>query len=176
MGSDGFTKPEVPESLRDMMKLGIEQARTAFETFAASSERAWAAVETSSEAARSNMRSLNDKIAEIMRSNAEANFALALKLAEAKDVGQAMELQSDYARKQMESFARQVEEIRAWRPRSCRRRVRRRQSPGQRQRTRRPLPSRGDRPTSQIFQSGSAMRLSKASWMAVPQESWSSRR
>jgi len=37
-----------------------------------------------------------------MRSNPEANFALALKLAESKDVVQAMELQSEHARKQME--------------------------------------------------------------------------
>ena len=43
---------------------------------------------------------------------AEANFALALKLAESKDVVQAMELQSDHARKQMDAFAKQLEEIR----------------------------------------------------------------
>lgn len=40
-----------------------------------------------------------------MRSNPEANFALALKLAESKDVVQAMELQSEHARKQMDAFA-----------------------------------------------------------------------
>ena len=58
------------------------------------------------------MRSLNEKIAEITRNNAEANFALAMKLAESKDVSQAMELQTEHARKQMESFVHQLEEIR----------------------------------------------------------------
>ena len=55
---------------------------------------------------------LNEKIAEITRNNAEANFALAMKLAESKDVSQAMELQTEHARKQMESFVPQLEEIR----------------------------------------------------------------
>ena len=55
---------------------------------------------------------LNTKIADITRSNAEANFALALKLAESKDINQAMELQSQHARKQMEAFVHQLEEMR----------------------------------------------------------------
>jgi hypothetical protein len=51
-------------------------------------------------------------MAQITRDNAEANFALAMRLAESKDVGQAMELQTEHARKQMESFVHQLEEIR----------------------------------------------------------------
>ena len=35
-----------------------------------------------------------------------------MKLAESKDVSQAMELQTEHARKQMESFVHQLEEIR----------------------------------------------------------------
>ena len=62
--------------------------------------------------ASSGLRSLNEKIAQITRNNAEANFALAMKLAESKDVSQAMELQTEHARKQMESFVHQLEEIR----------------------------------------------------------------
>jgi hypothetical protein len=53
--------------------------------------------------ASSGLRSVNEKIAEITRSNAEANFALAMKLDESKDVGQAMELQTEHAGKQMEN-------------------------------------------------------------------------
>jgi hypothetical protein len=32
-------KPEIPESLRDLMKMSIEQAERAFDTFAATSEK-----------------------------------------------------------------------------------------------------------------------------------------
>jgi phasin len=112
MANDAFMKPEVPDSFRDLMKISIEQARRAFETFAASSEQTWKSLETSSQTASSGLRSLNEKIAEITRNNAEANFALAMKLTESKDVGEAMELQTEHARKQMENFVHQLEEIR----------------------------------------------------------------
>jgi phasin len=102
----------VPDSFRDLMKVSIELAKRAFDTFAATSEKTWKTFETSSRTVSSGLRSLNEKIAEITRSNAEANFALAMKLAESKDVGQAMELQTEHARKQMESFVHQLEEIR----------------------------------------------------------------
>ena len=112
MADDPFMKPEVPEAIRDLMKMSIEQAKRAFETFAATSEKAWKSLDTSSQSARSGIKSLNEKIGDIMRSNPEANFALALKLAESKNVVQAMELQSENARKQMDAFAKQLEEIR----------------------------------------------------------------
>jgi phasin len=112
MANDAFMKTEVPDSFRDLMKVSIEQAKRAFDTFAATSEKTWKTFETSSRTVSSGLRSLNEKIAEITRSNAEANFALAMRLAESKDVGQAMELQTEHARKQMESFVHQLEEIR----------------------------------------------------------------
>jgi len=100
MANDAFMKPEVPDSFRDLMKVSIEQTKRAFDTFAATSERTWKTLETSSQTASSGLRSLNEKIAQITRNNAEANFALAMKLAESKDVSQAMELQTEHARNQ----------------------------------------------------------------------------
>ncbi len=112
MANDAFMKPEFPEPLRDLMKMSIEQARRAFDTFAASSEKAWKSLETSSQSARSSLLQLNAKIAEITRANAEANFNLAIKLAESKDVAQAMELQSQHVRNQMDKFVHQLEAMR----------------------------------------------------------------
>ena len=112
MADDAFMKPEVPESLRDLMKMNIEQAKRAFDSFAAASESAWKTLETSTKTSGTGLHSLNEKISEITRSNAEANFAHALKLAESKNLGQAMEMQADYARKQMDAFVKQLEEIR----------------------------------------------------------------
>ena len=84
MAEDELLKPEMPESVRDLMKLSIEQAKQAFETFAATSERAWKSLETTSQIAGAGIRSLYEKIAEITRNNAEANFALALSLQKAR--------------------------------------------------------------------------------------------
>jgi phasin len=110
--NDAFMKPELPQSLRELMKISIEQARRAFEAFAATSEKTWQTMASGSITASAGMRALNEKIAEITRSNANANFALALKLAESKDLGLAMELQAEHARKQMDAFVRQLEEMR----------------------------------------------------------------
>jgi phasin len=112
MGHDAFMKPEIPEPMRDLMKMSIEQTKRAFETFASASEKTWKSLESSSQSARTTLYSLNAKIAEITRRNAEANFALAMKLAEAKDLNQAIDLHSEHVRKQMETFMQQLEEVR----------------------------------------------------------------
>ncbi len=112
MANDAFMKPELPEQVRDVMKTSIEQAKRAFDTFAATTEQTWKALEANPFLGGPNLRSLNAKIAEITHGNAEANFTLALKLAESKDLGQAMELQADFLRKQMDVFFRQLEEVR----------------------------------------------------------------
>ena len=112
MSNDASMKPELPEQVRDVMRTSIEQAKRAFDTFAATSEQTWKTLESSAPIGGPALRSLNAKIAEITKSNAEANFALALKLAESKDIGQAIELQADFVRKQMDVFFRQLEEVR----------------------------------------------------------------
>ena len=81
MASDAF-KPEIPEPLRELMKMSIEQAKRAFEAFISTSEKTWKSLENSSPSGRASLYALNAKIAEITRRNAEANFALAMKLAE----------------------------------------------------------------------------------------------
>jgi phasin len=110
--NNAFVAPGLPQSLRDLMKTSIEQAQQAFETFAATSETTCKTMEWGSRTASASLHALNEKIAEISRSNANANFALALKLAESKDFSQAMELQAKHARTQLNAYVRQVEELR----------------------------------------------------------------
>jgi hypothetical protein len=61
MATDSFVTPEIPQALRDLVKLSIEQARRAFEIFVATSEKTWKSIETSSQAARNSMRLLTKK-------------------------------------------------------------------------------------------------------------------
>jgi phasin len=111
MASDAFNT-EIPEPLRELMKMSIEHAKRAFEAFISTSEKAWKSLENTSPSGRAGLYKLNARIAEITRRNAEANFALAMRLAEIKDVNQAMELQNRHVREQMETFVRQLEEMR----------------------------------------------------------------
>jgi hypothetical protein len=102
---------EFPGVLRDLFKLSLEQAQRAFETFITTSEGTWRGIRAGSQTG-AGMGALMDKVAEITRSNAEAGFSFALKLSESKETNQAMKVCEEYARKQMEAFARQFEEIR----------------------------------------------------------------
>ena len=79
---DASMKAETPPALRELMKLSIEQARREFETFVSTSEKAWKSLEDGAPAGRAGLFALNAKIVEIARLNAEANFALAAKLAD----------------------------------------------------------------------------------------------
>ncbi len=112
MANDSFNKMEMPGSVRDLMKMGIEQARYAFENFATTSEQAMRTFEANAGPMGDSMRTLNDKISQITRANAEANFALAMKLAEANDFQQALSIQTEHVKRQMDSFGKQIEEIR----------------------------------------------------------------
>jgi phasin len=103
---------EMPEPMRQVVKSSIEQARRAFETFIAASQQAMSNIDTSSAPASHSMKMLNQKIAEFTKANAEANFELAMKLADAKEMQDVIELQNQHVRQQMDTFAQQLEELR----------------------------------------------------------------
>jgi phasin len=103
---------ELPDSLRSIMKSSIEQARKAFDTFASSSEQLLQSVDTSAVPAVDGLKQLNEKIAAFTRQNAESNFNLALQLTEARQLSEVVELQNAHLRTQMETFSRQIEELR----------------------------------------------------------------
>jgi phasin len=104
--------PELPDSIRSIMKSSIEQARKAFDTFAASSEKILQGLDTSSNPVADNLKHLNEKIALFTRQNAEANFNLAMRLTDARQLSEIVELQNAHVREQMETFSRQLEELR----------------------------------------------------------------
>jgi phasin len=103
---------EVPESVRSIMKSSIEQAKKAFDTFAASTEKMIHGFDTSTNPAAESLKQLNEKIAAFTRQNAEANFNLALRLADARQLNEIVELQNAHVREQMETFGHQLEELR----------------------------------------------------------------
>ncbi len=104
---------EIPEPVRNMMKATIDQTRRAFETFIAASQQAMSGFDTSANPSMDGLKQLNGKIAEFTRANADANFRFAMKLADAKQVSEVMEIQSNYVRELMDSYGKQMEEIRS---------------------------------------------------------------
>jgi phasin len=103
---------ELPDSIRTIMKSSIEQARKAFDTFVASSEKMLSGLDTSHNPVADSLKQLNEKVASFTRQNAESNFNLALRLADARQLSEIVELQNAHVREQMETFTRQLEELR----------------------------------------------------------------
>jgi phasin len=103
---------ELPDSIRGIMKSSIEQARKAFDSFVTSSENMLHGLDTSSNPVADSLKSLNEKVASFTKQNAEANFNLAIRLADARQLSDIVELQNAHMREQMETFSRQLEELR----------------------------------------------------------------
>ena len=103
---------ELPDSIRNILKSSIEQARKAFDTFVASSEKMIQSVDTSSMPGADGLKQLNEKITAFTRQNAESNFNLAMQLTDARHLSEIVELQNAHLRNQMETFSRQLEELR----------------------------------------------------------------
>jgi phasin len=103
---------ELPESIRNIMKSSIEQARKAFDSFVANSETMLHGLDTSSNPVADSLKNFNEKVAAFTRQNAEANFNLATKLAGARQLSDIVEMQNTHMREQLETFSRQLEELR----------------------------------------------------------------
>ena len=69
-------------------------------------------VDTTSSAAADSLKAVNDKIAQFTKENAESNFAFAMRLADARQLSDVVEMQNAHVRAQMEAFSRQLEELR----------------------------------------------------------------
>lgn len=104
---------EMPEQMRNVMKASIDQARKAFETFISASQQAMQNFDTPANPATDGLKQLNEKIAEFTRINADANFSFALKLADARQLNEVVEMQNSHVRDLMETYARQIEELRS---------------------------------------------------------------
>lgn len=105
---------EMPEPMRNIMKASIDQARKAFEAFISASQQAMSNFEgPSNNPAMDSLKQFNDKIAEFTRKNADANFQFAMKLADAKQVTDVVDMQNEFVRNLMESYANQLEELRS---------------------------------------------------------------
>jgi hypothetical protein len=59
----------------------------------------------------SGFKAVQERAIQLAKENAEAGFTLANELTKAKDLQDVLRLQSSFAQKQMESYARQAQEL-----------------------------------------------------------------
>jgi len=100
------------ENARDYAKKNIQEVKAAQENFLEAMNNAQASFFQS--AGLSNQGDANDfnsKAFDFMKANIESGFDLANKLVDATDVSEAVELQNEYVRKQLEIYTEQAEDL-----------------------------------------------------------------
>lgn len=102
---------EIPSSVRDLASKSVEQAREAANRLLDASRQAHEVVSKSTDVFASGAREISEKAVKYTETNLQANFALAQQLCTAKDLKEALEIQSQFARRQMETYAQQAQEI-----------------------------------------------------------------
>ena len=102
---------QIPQELREFAEKNIEQARAAYGQLTEAmtqAVRAWSAPSTG---VASGFKVVQDRAIQFAKENPDAGFALASELAKAKDLQDILRLQSNFAQTQMQSYARQAQEL-----------------------------------------------------------------
>ncbi len=102
---------EIPATVRDLASKSVDQAREAYNRFLEAARQAHDVVTKSTDVITSGARAINEKAVRYTEANLQANFDLAQRLVHAKDLKEALDIQSQFARQQMETFAHQAQEL-----------------------------------------------------------------
>ena len=102
---------EFPGALRASVEKTLDQSRAAYAKAKAVADESAAALETSYAAARAGVAAINAKAFDTLRANVEANFDFLKSSFAAASLADYVELQGEFARKQMDVVADQAKEI-----------------------------------------------------------------
>lgn len=102
---------EIPQSMRAMAQKNVEQAKDAYDRFMETSRRAQETMTASSETMAASGKQIQQTMLRFTEENVQSAFELAEKIAKAKDLREAFEVQNSHARRQMEAYSRQAQEL-----------------------------------------------------------------
>jgi hypothetical protein len=104
---------EIPQQLRELAERNVEQARTAYGQLMAAMAQAtgmWTSAMPSNEMT-SGFKVVRERAIQFAKQNAEACFAAASELANAKDIKDLLAIQSRSAQTQMQAYTLQAQEL-----------------------------------------------------------------
>lgn len=102
---------EIPASVRDMASRSVEQVKDAYGRFAEAARQTQDMVSKSTEVVATGAKEVNEKILSFAEMNAKANLDVASRMAQARDMKEVFEIQTQFARAQMEAYTQQAQEI-----------------------------------------------------------------
>jgi len=104
---------EIPQQMRDLAEQNVQQARAAYGQFMNVMGQAmsmWFGAMPSN-AMTSSFKSVQERATQYAKSNAEAAFALADDIANARDLQAIFKLQTEFAQSQMQAYATQAQDL-----------------------------------------------------------------
>jgi hypothetical protein len=104
---------EIPQQMRELAERNVEQARVAYAQFMDAMVQAtgmWFGAMPANELT-AGFKVVQERAVRFAKQNAEACFALASELANAKDIQDVLAIQSRYAQSQMQAYALQAQEL-----------------------------------------------------------------
>ena len=107
-----FREPQVPDTMRALAERNVAQTRQLYERSKNALQAVLESWDKSFGAAGQGAMALNRKILDVADRNINSSFDLAAGLAGAKNLGEVMELQAAYWRKQLGEFSAQAKEVR----------------------------------------------------------------
>ena len=102
---------EIPKEMRSMAEASVEQARKAFEKFAAAAQAAAGSIEERNAMVRAGARDVSSKAIAYAEQNVQASLDHGQALLKAKDLPEVMRLNGEYVQAQMRALAEQASEI-----------------------------------------------------------------
>lgn len=102
---------EIPSSVRDLAAKSVDQVREAYIRFADAAKQTQDMLAKSTDVVASGAREFNEKAVKYAEQNMQANFELAQRLVNAKDLKEALEIQNQFTRQQMEAYAQQAQDM-----------------------------------------------------------------
>jgi phasin len=102
---------EIPSELRDFAERSVDQARKAFEGFVTVAQKTAGTVDGATQQAQSGAKHVGSQILGFAEQNVNAAFDLAQKLVHAKNPQEALTLQSEFLKAQIETLQGQAKEL-----------------------------------------------------------------
>lgn len=105
------TATDIQAGLREITERGLDQAKVAYDQFKGQAQEAVELFDGSADALKTGATEFNVKAIEYAQSNINAGFEFARKLLAAKDVKEAVELQSAFTRDQFAAYTAQAKDL-----------------------------------------------------------------